>query len=581
MCFLLSAILLSACTPSIIGNPVPLVTTSNALPADWIPTATQPSQTPSPIPTETWPPSPTPTLMVKAERIPIIEYHNPTFILNDEVMMTPEWFESQMRWLAENGYTTLSAANLVDFLNGGAYPQKSVILSFDIGVDRHTEYSQIVIPTLRKYGLTALVFLVVNSNLVGNTCNQGETFCWSELRAWAEEGLISVESHGIWHLDYQTLDIATQQEDAGESKRLIEANIGQPVLGFGYPFDSINLQTTSILKSFGYQFAVGGYTRSDRSVYLGDSERYNLPRLYPYSNPAVYPLLSTNNGKTFEQMIQDQTALLGITPIPTDPTPVPTYQVTNTPDATPGTPSPTEVTSITDYLVLCDQIDATQDPVLRVYLLNHLIFHIDISPSTQAALPAPVKLIPSCNARPTNQPRAIILHFTRGALTGAMTTFQKKDNTSAHYIIDRDGTVYQVLPENLGAYHVSCYGLRSNCVPSCPICDGPDGKLVEPATQSIGIELVNQGQVIPTSFDGPVYEDFSMSFNYRYWEDYPEAQLKSLVLLVNDIRSRWDIPLDMVMGHYRINTNSDPGPALNLFWERYGNPPRPPIFPTP
>jgi len=37
--------------------------------------------------------------------------------------------------------------------------------------------------------------------------------------------------------------------------------------------------------------------------------------------------------------------------------------------------------------------------------------------------------------------------------------------------------------------------------------------------------------------------------------------------------------LDMVMGHYRINTNSDPGPALNLFWDRYGNPFRKAIFP--
>jgi hypothetical protein len=133
----------------------------------------------------------------------------------------------------------------------------------------------------------------------------------------------------------------------------------------------------------------------------------------------------------------------------------------------------------------------------------------------------------------------------------------------------------------LGAYHVSCYGLRSNCVASCPICDGPDGNFVEPATQSIGIELVNQGQVIFGSFAGPIYEDYSMSFNYRYWEDYPEAQIRSLILLVNDIRTRWVIPLEMVLGHNRINTNSDPGPALNLFWDRYGYPPRKSIFPSP
>jgi hypothetical protein len=38
------------------------------------------------------------------------------------------------------------------------------------------------------------------------------------------------------------------------------------------------------------------------------------------------------------------------------------------------------------------------------------------------------------------------------------------------------------------------------------------------------------------------------------------------------------IPPEMVVGHYRVNEKSDPGPALNLFWERPGNPPRPAIF---
>ena len=69
-----------------------------------------------------------------------------------------------------------------------------------------------------------------------------------------------------------------------------------------------------------------------------------------------------------------------------------------------------------------------------------------------------------------------------------------------------------------------------------------------------------------------------MSFGYRYWEDYPPAQLQALVLLVNDIRARYGIPLELVVGHYRINSKTDPGPALNISWYRVGNPARPPIF---
>ncbi len=580
---LLSILLLSACSPT--GTPLePLATASNALPDEWIPTSTLPTQTEVASPSATQAPTATPTQMVAADRIPIIEYHNPTFVLSDEVMMTPEWFDDQLRWLYENGYMTLNTAQLVDFLNGGSYPQKSVVLSFDIGVDRHSEYAQIVIPALRKYGFTAIIFLVANTNLIGDECNLGETFCWSELRSWSDEGLISVESHGIWHMDYATLDAATQRSDAGLSKELIEANIGKPVLGFAYPYDSYNIQTFSLLKSLGYQFAVAGYTRSDRSALLGDSDRYFLPRVYPYSNPDVYPRLSTANGLTFEEMVLDQTSLIGLPDLP--PTQLASNdKATYTPIASTSTSTPTPntigVSSAAEYISMCNIIDRTVDQVLRVYQLNHLIFQKDLSPETQAALPAPVKLIPSCNIRVTNDPLAIILHGTRGPLTGAITTFQKLKSTSAHYIIDRDGTVIQLVPESLGAYHVSCSGARSICLASCPICDDQDGKLIEPATQSIGIELVNAGTVIkPDTFAGPVYEDYNMAFGYRYWDDYPEAQIKSLILLVNDIRKRWDIPLDMVMGHYRINTNTDPGPALNLFWDRYGNPPRPAIFPS-
>jgi N-acetyl-anhydromuramyl-L-alanine amidase AmpD len=181
-----------------------------------------------------------------------------------------------------------------------------------------------------------------------------------------------------------------------------------------------------------------------------------------------------------------------------------------------------------------------------------------------------------------NVPRGIVLHATRGTLVATIGEFQQPNATSAHYIIDRDGQIYQMVPEGLAAFHASCGGSRSVCVPSCPLCEGLDGKFLEPYLQSIGIELVNDGQLgDTTAYKGLIYEDYLMSFGYRYWEDYPDAQLQALVLLVNDIRARWGISLDLVVGHYRINYKTDPGPALNISWYRTGNPPRAPIFTGP
>ena len=174
-----------------------------------------------------------------------------------------------------------------------------------------------------------------------------------------------------------------------------------------------------------------------------------------------------------------------------------------------------------------------------------------------------------------------MIHYTVGDLNASLYGFRQANGTSSHYLIDRDGKVVQMVPERLAALHVSCTNSRATCVASCPICDDSKGNLTEPYTRSIGIELVNRGHLPSgTTAPGGVYEDYLRSFTYPYWEDYPPAQIEALKVLVEDISERWNIPIDdqHVLGHYRINQKVDPGPALNLFWSRSGNPSRPAIF---
>ncbi|MHC1772022.1 MAG: N-acetylmuramoyl-L-alanine amidase [Flexilinea sp.] len=210
------------------------------------------------------------------------------------------------------------------------------------------------------------------------------------------------------------------------------------------------------------------------------------------------------------------------------------------------------------------------DSALWRYGLNQLTFISDVSANAQEQLQKEVTVVPSCNFVLENEPQAIVLHYTEGSLKATISTFQQPHNSSAHYVIDRDGKVYQLIPERFAAFHMNCYGNPNLCIPSCPICSDQRGNFVEPRTQSIGIELVNQGHIDPRYFHGEIYEDYLNSFGYRFWENYPIAQIESLKNLVEDIQTRWKIPNAMIMGHSRINNNVDPGPALNLFWNRYG-----------
>ena len=279
--------------------------------------------------------------------------------------------------------------------------------------------------------------------------------------------------------------------------------------------------------------------------------------------------------------------IVAITQAPTQapqslhPQPTPETQtlltIVPTETPTPWTPNPSS-----DYGELIDFCNHSQvDNDQWRNALNQVAFPSDVTDEGLENLLGKTDIRPSCNFDLQNKPKAIVLHYTEGPLEATFATFQKPHNSSAHYVIDRDGKVYQVIPEQFAAYHVTCYGNRSLCIPSCPVCTNSAGMFIEPRTQTIGIELVNLGHVNPRYYTGDnnqLFEDYNNSFGYRFWEDYPQVQIHSLKTLVEDIQSRWNIPIDMVMGHSRINTNVDPGPALNLFWFRYGNPQQQAIF---
>jgi hypothetical protein len=72
-----------------------------------------------------------------------------------------------------------------------------------------------------------------------------------------------------------------------------------------YPFDSVNPAAFELLPALGYEFAVAGGTRLDRSALSGDPEPFNLPRYYPYANPARYPRLIGSPAQTFAQMLMN------------------------------------------------------------------------------------------------------------------------------------------------------------------------------------------------------------------------------------------------------------------------------------
>ena len=76
--------------------------------------------------------------------LPVVMYHS---ILRDEsrsgeYVITPQLLDSDIKYLHSNGFTTVSAAQVIDYAeNGGLLPEKPVMLTFDDGCYNNLFYA--------------------------------------------------------------------------------------------------------------------------------------------------------------------------------------------------------------------------------------------------------------------------------------------------------------------------------------------------------------------------------------------------------------------------------------------------------
>src|SRR5260221_187102 len=99
-----------------------------------------------------------------ALKIPIFIYHSVRPVTptdSDEVRsyeITPELFEQQLKYLQDNGYTTITLDQVAaDLKNGITSPiTKPVVLTFDDGWHNQYKYA---FPLLKKYHMTGTFYI--------------------------------------------------------------------------------------------------------------------------------------------------------------------------------------------------------------------------------------------------------------------------------------------------------------------------------------------------------------------------------------------------------------------------------------
>jgi len=162
-----------------------------------------------------------------------------------------------------------------------------------------------------------------------------------------------------------------------------------------------------------------------------------------------------------------------------------------------------------------------------------------------------------------HDPRFVMLHFTSAVVNNRRDPYNIDDirdifidyDVSIHYIVGRDGTVHCFIPEDRVAWHA---GIGT--------WDNNEAYTNKMNLYAIGIEIT----AIGTQEEMSIYltpEEYAALDPTLI--GYTDAQYEALAMLVADICSRYDIPMDRdhVIGHSEYSSEKvDPGVLLD--WSR-------------
>jgi len=150
--------------------------------------------------------------------------------------------------------------------------------------------------------------------------------------------------------------------------------------------------------------------------------------------------------------------------------------------------------------------------------------------------------------------KQLVLHHTvsgPGVRGDLQTWLNDTSRVATHFIIDRDGTLYQLFSSKYWAHHL---GVTKNILTEYGFTD-IQTRNVKLNQNSIGIEIDNWGYLTKTSdgkfktvygniVDVDVQEYPNLFKGYRYYEKYSNAQIQTIGELLLYFNKKFGIPLD-------------------------------------
>lgn len=228
-------------------------------------------------------------------KIPILCYHNFNPTIPGSMTLKPEKFESQIKWLKDNGYTIIPLKDAVAYLEGkrSSLPPKSIVITADDGWKSVFKY---MYPIVKKYNIPITLFIYPETISHGKNA-----MTWEELKTLQNTGLFDIQGHTYWHPNFKHEKRRLSPEaydkfvkhQLVDSKNVLEQKLGTKITLLAWPFGIYD----DYLEK---QAALAGYQMSFSIDYKTASRNFR-----PQAQPR-FMIVEGQTAKTFQQISSGQ-----------------------------------------------------------------------------------------------------------------------------------------------------------------------------------------------------------------------------------------------------------------------------------
>jgi peptidoglycan/xylan/chitin deacetylase (PgdA/CDA1 family) len=163
-------------------------------------------------------------------------------------------FDEQMKYLYDEGYTTISLDDFVAFQNGKKrLPPKPIIVTFDDGFMSNYVFA---FPILKKYGMTATIFVTLDPTAENfkKYAQVDSPLTHEQIREMSEYG-ISIESHSMTHPYLSRLTSEVIRWELDESKKRLQEMLKKSIHYIAIPSGAYDRTVKQLVKETGYRAA--------------------------------------------------------------------------------------------------------------------------------------------------------------------------------------------------------------------------------------------------------------------------------------------------------------------------------------